>query len=549
MKGNLFLKLIFNKLILILFSNIFCIPYLFSKVSFFSNSKYHDQDKADEIKRIRARTNQAKNLVEDAIKYFMSTDIAKACYDFVYNAEWRKGELAISVINDQNICLAFGDNFDLFWQDISKYKSFDNRPLTKEMLNSDNGRFLGYMMNHSYQSAYVRSIIKDGVKYAISAGFFPQSSEYTAEVMASSAAAYFDVNGKDNTFDLISQYYGPFRKGSVYTFAFDFDGVCVANGRNIALVGQNLYDSIDDKGNHQVQDFINVAQKKGSGWVSYYWLGSFKKTYVIKVTDPKTNKNYVICAGYYPKENMQATKDFVHEAVDYLKANGAQKSFSEFTNKVGSFIRGSFSIFAFDMNGTCVADGLETGLVGQNLLKRVDQHGKYYVQEILRVAKKYNRGIATYYMRNGFTLVYVMKVHIPDGKFVICCGYNPDSKIQAIEGFVNKAIDYFRNNNRFEAFSRFSSKRGGFVQGDISMFVYNAKGVLLVDGFQKNEIWSNFSRAKDQSGKPVLVGLIDKALSGGGWYSFQALNTTRKVFVKSVEKDDQVFILGSGFFL
>ncbi len=540
-----------NNIILTLLLSIICISNLLTnKGSFFSNSQYHGQDRLDEIKRIKEKNAQAKRLVENAVKHFMTVAVPRACYDFIYDPIWRKGELYVFVIDEKGINLAQGDDSELIWQDMSAIKVTDKLSLVKQMLKSKEGRVIGYEWDNSYITSYVKAIKKDGKKYVLGAGFFPQSSQYTAKVIAKSAAAYFYSHDKDDTFSLISQYGGPFSRGNISTFVFDTSGVLVADSVNSALINQNLYDTVDAKGKHYIKEMIELAKKdKGRGWYSHYWSNTLQDIYFIQVTDPKSKNSYIIASGYYPNETFQSAKSFVSKAVSYLKTHGAKRAFLEFTNKIGQFIKGSLYIAVYDMNGKCVANGFETGIVGQNVLKRVDQHGKYYIQEMLRVAKKYKRGIAAYYIRNAFTLAYVYEVSIPEGRFIVCCEYVPDSKVQAVEGFVNKGLDYLQNNNEFDAFSRFSSKRGGFLQGDLYMFVYNSKGIRLVNGFHKGQVWRNFLKTTDQNGKAIIQDIITLALNGGGWYGYRSLNAQRRIFVKAIEKNEHTFIVGSGYFL
>lgn len=546
MKINVFLKL--NNILFILLFNVLSFDFLITQSEFFSGSNYKHH-KTEEISRIKSKNNQARQLVENAVKHFMKVSVSQACYDFIYNPVWRKGELYVFVIDEKGNCLAQGDDTELIWKNLSKIKTIERVPLVKQMLSSKKGRVLGYVWDHSYMTSYIKTVKKDGVKYALGAGFFPQNSEYTTKMMAQSAAAHFYAHGKEETFDLISQHNGPFAKGSIYTFAYDFDGICVAHGQNPALINQNILDMVNSKGVYVIKELLKVGQEKGKGWLTYYWSNDLKKSYVIKVVDPKTKKSYIIASGYYPNESFEVVKSFVNKAISYLKANGAKVAFPEFSNKVGQFVKGGLYIFAFDLKGKCLANGSSTGLVGQNLIKRIDQHGKYYVKDILRVAHKYKKGITSYYMRNAFTMAYVVEVQIPDGKFIIGSEYIPESKAFAVEGFVNKAIDYLENHSRYNAFSKFASKNGGFLQGDLSVFVYNVKGVRYANGFKKGQIWRNFSKSTDQNGKPVIEDLISTALNGGGWYTYKMLNSDRRVYVKSVDKDHNTYVIGSGFFL
>lgn len=499
--------------------------------------------------RTRNRNAQMKQLVENAAKHLQKVPLEEALYDFIYNPIWRKGELYVFVYDENGNCLAQGDDSDLIWKSIGNLKSVSRIPLLQQMLNSSKGARVSYSWNNSYISAYVKTVEKDGKRYILGGGFYPQNPRYTAKTLAQTAAAYFYSSGKDDTFALMSEHEGPFVKGDIYAWAMDFDGICVANSENPALMGQSVIDLTDDKNQPVNKNMIKIAKEKGSGWVDYYSQGDSKRSYFLKVVDPKTKKAYLLIADYYPNESLQTVETFVHRAVSFLKANGAQVAFKEFSNKVGQFIQGALSIFVYDMQGNCVANGDLPSLVGQNLLKRKDQNGKFMVQEILRIANKYGRGFASYHVRNTFMLAYVVKVEIPDGKFVVVCEYAPDSKTKTVEAFVNKAIEYFKSHTRFEAFDKFSSRQGGFLQGDLSVFVYDQKGFRLVNGVRKNQIWRNFSKSTDQDGKPVVQDIITLAINGGGWYEYKLLNAIRRVYVQSVDKDNESFIIGSGYFM
>ncbi len=499
--------------------------------------------------RTRNRNAQMKQLVENAAKHLQKVPLEEALYDFIYNTIWRKGELYVFVYDENGNCLAQGDDSDLIWKSIGNLKSVSRVPLLQQMLNSSKGARVSYSWNNSYISAYVKTVEKDGKRYVLGAGFYPQNPKYTAKTLVQTAAAYFYSSGKDDTFALMSEHEGPFVKGDIYAWAMDFDGICVANSENPALMGQSVIDLTDDKNQPVNKNMIKIAKEKGSGWVDYYSQGDSKRSYFLKVVDPKTKKAYLLIADYYPNETLQTVETFVNRAVSFLKANGAQVAFKEFSNKVGQFIQGALSIFVYDMQGNCVANGDLPSLVGQNLLRRRDQNGKFMVQEILRIANKYGRGFASYHVRNAFMLAYVVKVEIPDGKFVVVCEYAPDSKTKTVEAFVNKAIEYFKSHTRFEAFDKFSSRQGGFLQGDLSVFVYDQKGFRLVNGVRKHQIWRNFSKSTDQDGKPVVQDIITLAINGGGWYEYKLLNAIRRVYVQSVDKDNESFIIGSGYFM
>jgi cytochrome c len=63
---------------------------------------------------------------------------------------------------------------------------------------------------------------------------------------------------------------GKFVRGELYIYAYDWNGVALANGGNPALAGKNLIDMTDPNGVKVIQELIKVA-RTGGGWVSYSW--------------------------------------------------------------------------------------------------------------------------------------------------------------------------------------------------------------------------------------------------------------------------------------
>lgn len=77
---------------------------------------------------------------------------------------------------------------------------------------------------------------------------------------------------------------GQFKKGDLYVFAQDFNGLMLANGGNPKLTGQNHLELKDPTGKLFVKEMIESAKSKGSGWVNYSWTNPATK----KVQPKKT---------------------------------------------------------------------------------------------------------------------------------------------------------------------------------------------------------------------------------------------------------------------
>lgn len=81
----------------------------------------------------------------------------------------------------------------------------------------------------------------------------------------------------------------------------------------------------------------------------------------------------------------------VHKAAAYVKANGPEKAFEEFTNGK-SFKDRDLYIYAYDMTGKNVAHGANPKLVGKNLIGLKDPDGKLLLPPLVELAKTKGSG-------------------------------------------------------------------------------------------------------------------------------------------------------------
>ena len=509
---------------------------------------------ADDVD-IERKSKESVQLVKNAVQHFLKVPVSQACNDFINNNIWRKGELFVFVFTQKGICLAYGDDQQRIWQNHMTIKGIGGDPLINDMLAvGPNGGNLNYLWDNGYQTAYLQTVIKEGKTYILGCGFYPENNEFTTKQLVKSAVAYFYQNGKDATFSLISNPNGPFIKGDIYMFAYTMRGINVAHGQSAALIGQDLIDLQDSRGTPVIKDLIQVAQAKGEGWTEYYWRNEFKKSYVQKVVDPKTHEEFIISAGYYPNITFEVIKNYVNKAVRFLKANGAKVSFGEFSNVVGEFGRAGLGIYVFDQDGMCLANGINPGFVGQNLMKIRSHDGRLYVRDIIEQAVKNGTAIVSYVTANANAVGYAQFVETPDGKYILGTEFFPSTKTTSTQTLVNRATSFLQDNDAEYAFGVFSQQDSDYIRGDLSIFVFEEDGTRLVNGSNKSQIWKNLSKATDQQGKMIIGDIITVALNGGGWTEYQARNAVRKVFVKAVPKKTdgdktKNYIVGSGYFL
>lgn len=81
----------------------------------------------------------------------------------------------------------------------------------------------------------------------------------------------------------------------------------------------------------------------------------------------------------------------VKKAVAYIKANGTEKAYDEFTNGK-SFKDRDLYIIVYDLNGKNLAQGANPKLVGKDLIGLKDPDGKPLIQMFIDLAKSKGKG-------------------------------------------------------------------------------------------------------------------------------------------------------------
>jgi cytochrome c len=135
-----------------------------------------------------------------------------------------------------------------------------------------------------------------------SAAAAPEPTEKDAIAMAERGAAFMKAHGKDEMMKKISAKDPDFVQGSLYVDMRDINsGIVLAHPINPSIVGKDLTDVPDASGKKYRREIIELAQKKGKGWVDYQYKNPTsgkiepKTTYILRVGD------VVLEAGIYKK--------------------------------------------------------------------------------------------------------------------------------------------------------------------------------------------------------------------------------------------------------
>lgn len=135
-----------------------------------------------------------------------------------------------------------------------------------------------------------------------------------------------------------------------------------------------------------------------------------------------------VSAGQVAYAQAKGTKAeaeaMVAKAVAYLKANGAEKAYNEFTNGT-TFKDRDLYVIVYDLTGKNLAHGANAKLVGKDLIGMKDPDGKPLNQMLVDLAKSKGKGWSDEFkFRNPTTnalqrrIVYVERV----GDTFVGCG-------------------------------------------------------------------------------------------------------------------------------
>jgi signal transduction histidine kinase len=138
---------------------------------------------------------------------------------------------------------------------------------------------------------------------ALSSAFAaPDATEKDAIAMTERGAAFMKTHGKEEMMKKIAAKDPDFVQGSLYVDMRDINsGIVLAHPFNPTIVGKDLTDVPDASGKKYRREIIELAAKKGKGWVDYMYKNPEsgkiepKTTYILRVGD------VVLEAGIYKK--------------------------------------------------------------------------------------------------------------------------------------------------------------------------------------------------------------------------------------------------------
>lgn len=361
---------------------------------------------------------------------------------------------------------------------------------------------------------------------------------------------------KNNTLDVACNMFTrspQFRKGEVYLFVFDTNGICYAHGDESDLLWKDFKTIEDEYGSVFVLDFIKTA-RKGGGWVSYRWHNASKISYVEMVE--KNGVQYVIGGGYYPHSKKYSAVNLVKGAASFFKkekAKGTKEDavFSTFSYPLGRFIVGDLYIFMLDEEGNLLVQGDRPGLVGTNVLEAKDAKGMFVNKEIIAKANKRPRGIWVEYVSKGtLKRTYAERVTGKTGKhYYIACGYYPLANKEKAVDLVKEAYRHMKKGLE-QALDDFNDRNDTiFHFGDLYLIVYNMDGKCVAHGKNSELIGRNMYGMVDQDGDYYVQDIIKMAQTEDkGWMNIKRDNAYEWLYLEKIDVGLDKFVIVSGIY-
>jgi methyl-accepting chemotaxis protein len=128
---------------------------------------------------------------------------------------------------------------------------------------------------------------------------FFKGTQEEAEALVKKAIAHIKTEGKEKAFAEINDKHGPFTNRDLYVFVYDMNGRGVAHGANMGNIGKDLINQKDPDGKLYVQERVEIAKTKGSGWQDYKMINPNTKVVEEKMAYIERCDDLIVGAGAY----------------------------------------------------------------------------------------------------------------------------------------------------------------------------------------------------------------------------------------------------------
>ncbi|GEJ57149.1 cache domain-containing protein [Anaeromyxobacter diazotrophicus] len=123
-----------------------------------------------------------------------------------------------------------------------------------------------------------------------------------AEALVKNAVAYLKRHGREKAFKEFQKLNGPFVYKDLYVFVNSIEGKTLVHPTDPERIGMDVSKAKDPNGKLYVQERLEIAKTKGSGWQEYGYRNPATNKVETKVSYIERVDDLVIVAGAYKQK-------------------------------------------------------------------------------------------------------------------------------------------------------------------------------------------------------------------------------------------------------
>jgi signal transduction histidine kinase len=266
----------------------------------------------------------------------------------------------------------------------------------------------------------------------------------------------------------------------------------------------------------------------------------------------------------YQYEDTRDLVALVKDATELVRTKG-EAAFIDFRVPGSRWRQGESYIFVLDPKGNMVVH-LDPAMEGKNEMDLKDINGKPIVRGLIGAAMTFPGKPAGWYhyewpvpvgLLPRWKSSYVELVMAPSGNsYVVGSGtYNDRMERIFVVDAVKDAVGQIEKNGT-AAFPLFHDPAGSFIAKDAYIFVFDRKGIDLVNPGFPNLEGRNLMDLKDTHGKQLIREMFKVVeTSGSGWVDYMwpkpgdSVSTQKSAYVSKAKMKDGWVLVGSGVYL
>jgi signal transduction histidine kinase len=156
-----------------------------------------------------------------------------------------------------------------------------------------------------------------------------------------------------------------------------------------------------------------------------------------------------------------------------------------------------------------------------------------------------------YYWLGMTRLGYMERVVDSEGvSYFLGSSYNPTADREAAVELVKRGYQFMKAHGRtsiVDAINDQTQRR--FKLGNLTLFIYDYKGVPIAYGSNTALVGKNLIDLKDESGRYMVREILDKAKNeGAGWLDFRWRKSFFSMYVEDIDLGSERFVIGTGVY-